>query len=674
MAKAHILVIGATGPSGLEFCNAALLQGHTLTLYVRSPEKLPNEIRNSVNVSVVKGTLEDIASFQRAATSGPTVFVSFAGPVSKSKGTPVTDAMKRIFPILVESHYDRAMVLGTCSYPAPQDKGGLKWKASVVLIKIIGGSAYDEFRGLGEFVASQDVSQLKCTLFRVPFLTNGPNAPVTASYTGTGDDGVMVNPWTSDKSRQKSCNACVRSKRRCDKRTPQCTRCAERGLSCLYHKNPAASGSDNSTTHAVDVDFGDLIIVPDEPSIIPGAEFEFGSPSVHGPPLIQELFPSSAADAENPQMPLVGPTPSFDLSFLNFDNLTDYMTGTPQPFDMQPWHGLAIQDQTSMTAISRISGSPLHANYRVSIDEGRDVSEDFQPWRLYQSESKIGLMTKSIKEIPGVFVRTKEAPFLHRHLYRQNIPRSIITLYAAVSAYAAHNDSNRDWALRVLSEGVDDLLAVPKEAAHSRHHHETTQSHESTTTTAAHAQAQGPADVGTGATNTVYEKLANTQALWMYQVLRVFDGDIGLRSQAERDMTTLEAWLLELEQYRDNLAEMCLLEEAEVRQRAPASWESWIFNESLRRTILMGYSFIAFYALLKWSGCKDTNMPDPGHFVRVHRWTASGSLWRADSSPTFFLAWHRQRQTFVQNFFIEDFAKVAKPVDVDPLSWIMLAA
>jgi uncharacterized protein YbjT (DUF2867 family) len=75
------------GPSGLEFCNAALLQGHRLTLYVRSPAKLPNEIRNSANVSVVKGTLEDIASFQRAATSGPTIFVSFAGPVSKSKGT-----------------------------------------------------------------------------------------------------------------------------------------------------------------------------------------------------------------------------------------------------------------------------------------------------------------------------------------------------------------------------------------------------------------------------------------------------------------------------------------------------------------------------------------------------------------------------------------------------------
>jgi hypothetical protein len=101
--------------------------------------------------------------------------------------------MKCIFPILVENNYERAMVLGTCSFPAPQDKGALKWKASIILVKIIGGSAYDEFRGLGEFVASQDVSQLKWTLFRVPFLTNGPLAPVTASYTGTGADGMFLS-------------------------------------------------------------------------------------------------------------------------------------------------------------------------------------------------------------------------------------------------------------------------------------------------------------------------------------------------------------------------------------------------------------------------------------------------------------------------------------------------
>jgi hypothetical protein len=69
--------------------------------------------------------------------------------------------MKLIFPILIANNYKHAMVLGTCSYPAPQDKGGLKWKLCIALVKVVGGNAYQEFRGLREFIASQDVNQLQ---------------------------------------------------------------------------------------------------------------------------------------------------------------------------------------------------------------------------------------------------------------------------------------------------------------------------------------------------------------------------------------------------------------------------------------------------------------------------------------------------------------------------------
>ena len=117
--------------------------------------------------------------------------------------------MNRIFPILVANHYKRALVLGTCSFPVPQDKGALKWKASILLIKLIGGSAYDEFNGLGVAVTSQDVSQLKWTLFRVPFLNNGPSTPVKASYTGTGSDGMFLSraslaAWVMDQMSEDS--------------------------------------------------------------------------------------------------------------------------------------------------------------------------------------------------------------------------------------------------------------------------------------------------------------------------------------------------------------------------------------------------------------------------------------------------------------------------------------
>ncbi|KAF1810849.1 hypothetical protein P152DRAFT_85712 [Eremomyces bilateralis CBS 781.70] len=189
----HILVLGATGVTGLAFCTTALKAGHQLTLYVRNPSKLPAEISGDSKVTVIEGLLSDATGLQKAAASGAKIFVSFAGPTYGSKGTPVTDAMKLIFPLLIENHFKRALVLGTCSFTAPEDKGALKWKASVVLIKIIGGTAFQEFQGLGAFVSSQEVSQLKWTLFRVPFLGNGPEKPVHASYTGSGEDGMFLS-------------------------------------------------------------------------------------------------------------------------------------------------------------------------------------------------------------------------------------------------------------------------------------------------------------------------------------------------------------------------------------------------------------------------------------------------------------------------------------------------
>jgi len=37
-------------------------------------------------------------------------------------------------------------------------------------------------------------------------------------------------------SRQKNCNSCVQTKRRCDRRAPVCSRCAERKVPCVYGK------------------------------------------------------------------------------------------------------------------------------------------------------------------------------------------------------------------------------------------------------------------------------------------------------------------------------------------------------------------------------------------------------------------------------------------------------
>ncbi|ORY02349.1 hypothetical protein BCR34DRAFT_545776 [Clohesyomyces aquaticus] len=185
----HILVIGATGAVGVQFCNEALSQGHNLTLLVRNASKLPNNIRNDPRVKITEGQLNDEKVLRSVTGSGAGIFVSFAGPTHK----PITDCIKLIFPLLIENKFKRAMVLGTASFTAPQDKGALKWEALIVLVKIIGGDAFQEFNGLGEFLTSQDGQDLAWTLFRVPNLGNGVAAPVSATYTGSGSDGLFLS-------------------------------------------------------------------------------------------------------------------------------------------------------------------------------------------------------------------------------------------------------------------------------------------------------------------------------------------------------------------------------------------------------------------------------------------------------------------------------------------------
>lgn len=189
----------------------------------------------------------------------------------------------------------------------------------------------------------------------------------------------MVDPGASDRSRQRSCNACVRSKRRCDKRTPLCTRCAKRGLPCLYH--PAASSSVNFIPQARGINFEDLFITPDDPSIDPSAEFEYNHVSAPGPPLIQGPSISSDVGSNNSQFPLeptlLEPTLVFDLPFSDLDVLTNYIPNTTTNSGMQTSHTLPMEQPTSMIAVSSISSSPCHAsnsNNRFSVDESHNSS------------------------------------------------------------------------------------------------------------------------------------------------------------------------------------------------------------------------------------------------------------------------------------------------------------
>lgn len=165
--------------------------------------------------------------------------------------------------------------------------------------------------------------------------------------------------------------------------------------------------------------------------------------------------------------------------------------------------------------------------------------------------------------------------------------------YTAISAYAGMTESNKDWAIRAVCEGANEILKSGAGAGNAK---------DSTTTSTSTTAAAAAAAAAVGSNITGHEKLARAQALFLIQTVRCFDGDIALRAQAERDMGVLEKWLKDLEGLRDNFDEVHLLDDGALRGRPPRSWEVWIFNECVRRTVLMGYVFTSMYQMLKSAG------------------------------------------------------------------------
>lgn len=114
------------------------------------------------------------------------------------------------------------------------------------------------------------------------------------------------------------------------------------------------------------------------------------------------------------------------------------------------------------------------------------------------------------------------APFLHRYLYQNNPPQCILSCFTACVLYENRTTANTAMVIRALHGNVRELLEF-----------------EAGRTTA-----------------TPTEKLARAQALFLYQIMRLFDENITLRSLAERDMPTLEKWLGELCKIRENLGDL----------------------------------------------------------------------------------------------------------------------
>ncbi|KAL1741534.1 hypothetical protein HDZ31DRAFT_45245 [Schizophyllum fasciatum] len=192
----RILILGATGPSGLEIVRAALrdVPDAKLVLYVRSPQKLGEEIKTHPSITIVEGTLEDDAALERAL-QGVDAILSALGPSGPShpKDAPIAQFYKKLLNKMRERGIKRFLALGTASAPDPaHDRFSLVWKAMVLTIYTFYYAGYSEFHTLGEILRGPEGKGIEWTMARVPWLTDDDNTETIAGYIGDGKTGLRL--------------------------------------------------------------------------------------------------------------------------------------------------------------------------------------------------------------------------------------------------------------------------------------------------------------------------------------------------------------------------------------------------------------------------------------------------------------------------------------------------
>lgn len=160
----------------------------------------------------------------------------------------------------------------------------------------------------------------------------------------------------------------------------------------------------------------------------------------------------------------------------------------------------------------------------------------YEPWQVYDPNTKMHFIAQSLKSYPSTFVKDSHTPWMHRYLYKDQMPSSIQSCLTVCALYSSMTSSNKASVFRVLCQSLSELKQQQQLA------------------------------------NTPLEKLARAQALFLYQIICLFDGDLTLRSNADRDMLLLQDWLDDLCKIRENLGMPECVNGLDIRE-TPRSWE-----------------------------------------------------------------------------------------------------
>lgn len=245
------------------------------------------------------------------------------------------------------------------------------------------------------------------------------------------------------------------------------------------------------------------------------------------------------------------------------------------------------------------------------------------PTQTSLADPEMTFAVREFKTFPEKWVKEGKAPFIHPQLYASNMPRSLQDAYSACAIYSTKTEQNSTVAFTVIESKANELIRVTK------------------------------------TTNwTPLEVLAAVQSLLIFQIIRLFDGDIRQRTLAEAAEPVLEQWTQDL---RDRTEK-----EVVTTTTNAASWRAWLFAESVRRTIAMSYTLKGMYTLVKNGYCT------MGAAVTSLSFTAQRALWAASSMFEWSAAVRDNPPFWCQNMQFDSVLQEGKSWDVDDFGIVMM--
>ncbi|KAF4966740.1 hypothetical protein FSARC_5605 [Fusarium sarcochroum] len=224
--------------------------------------------------------------------------------------------------------------------------------------------------------------------------------------------------------RRKSCQACKKSRRRCDQGRPTCQRCLQRNIDCRY---PDASTRTARRLHP--------------PQNVNVSQIE---PQSQDFPSFDMVETPSGSSCLGMLDSILEPTDDFTSQLFKEQEPLECDSSIPSGLDL-------VSDPMG-------SNPPLLTTAQIALDRSQLV---FVPQVTRMISSRLQYIMDKILTAPSQMVFENHMPWCHAHLYDDGMPKFMQYAVSSAALHAAKNEKNARVIRDNIEDRVQDLLSSP---------------------------------------------------------------------------------------------------------------------------------------------------------------------------------------------------------------------